>query len=193
MKKVVLSFEDLTLESWENLKEKILRLELVFPEQLRAEEEEYLATLKEPDYVAKVARLNSEYIGNIVGSNARHMIDLDLYDELRDDTELKEKTIHVVNVVIDALYQGHGFGTKLVQEFILEARKKGYDWLVGFFRPNNSLPLVRKFGAREISVHEDWYETGEDYVFCELDLRRYQSQLDFCDFNVPGLQSLLDI
>ncbi len=161
----MINFEDITPENWEKWKEPVLRSELIFPESLRSTEEEFRVTLDTPSNIAKIIRLDGRYIGNAFGCGAVHF---DFYRQSRQAVCAEE--IHINNIVIEPPYQGHGHGTRLLQEFMGEARRKGYKKLIGFFRPNHSLRLVRKLDCVEKSVHPDWFGTGEDYVFCEIDL-----------------------
>jgi GNAT superfamily N-acetyltransferase len=169
----MLCFEDLTWNNWSNLKTDILKSELIYPESIRGTESEFLEALNTRDYIAKILRLDNKYIGNAVGRDSCHILSSGLYACLEDTSFIKKRTVHLNNIVIDIPHQGRGYGYRLLQEFIREAKNKKYEQLVGFFRPNNSLPIIKKVGAIEKSTHQNWYNTREDYKFCELNLNNF--------------------
>jgi len=169
----MIDIEDITLRNWDELKADVMRSEMVYPESIQAKEDEYTNILHTQGSVAKAIKVDGRYVGNVFGCDAKLLQTIGEYDSLDNLLSVDaEKTIHVNNVVIDTPYQEQGYAKRLLQAFIAEAQKKGYTKLVGFFRPNNSLPLIKSMGGKEVKVFKDWWNTGEDYVFCELDISK---------------------
>lgn len=167
MKDQRISFENITPDSWEQLKLEILNSELTFSQIIRLSEEELLEVLKTEKYVAKIIRLDGKYIGNIIGYDAHYAYS---FEELTRYT--RKKIIHIDNIVIDAQYRGKGYGKLLLEELITEAQAKGYSVLLGYFRQSGSLPLIKKKGGIIKKSCENWLSTGETYFFCELDISK---------------------
>jgi len=174
----MLSFDDLGAGDWGKYGEMILRSENVFPEAIRTPEEDFLEVVSEADGVAKVALLDSQYVGNVFGYRMAQE-DFEYYGI--SDVPREAKVIYLFSVVVNPEFQGRGYGHLLLQEFIKTAKAKGYDYVAGHFRQNNSLQLIRKFGARENGVCHNWDNTGEDCVVCCLDLHGI-SGVEFRDF-----------
>ena len=166
-KKTKIVFKDLTSKNLPKFKKSVLKSELTFPEPIRSTFDDYLNFLSVENSVAKVALLNSKYIGNIIGFSPTIEI---IEEEGLEGIVENPNTIYVFNFVIDSKYQDKGYGHQLLQNFIKSAKEKGYEKLVGHARQNNSLYLGKKFGAKEKSVHKNWSDTEEDYILCELDL-----------------------
>jgi ribosomal protein S18 acetylase RimI-like enzyme len=76
--------------------------------------------------------------------------------------------IYMFNFVIEPEYQNKGYGSQLLKEFIKSAKEKGYKKLLGHFRQNSSLHLVKKLGAKEKKTYKNWCKTKENYTLCEL-------------------------
>lgn len=163
----MLEFENLKKDNWKRYEEPILQSESVYPEAIRTPAEEFAYVLEDGDAIAIVALLDSHYIGNIMGFTLDR-------DELGDygmgDVPSESEIVYLFSFVINPQYQGMGYGHRLMEEFIREARAKGYRKVIGHFRPNNSLHLIKKLGAEEKGIYRDWMGSGEDYVFCCLDL-----------------------
>jgi len=164
----MLTFDDLREDNWNQYGNFVMRSETIYPESIRSPGEEFTCILKSEDSVAKVLLLDSEYIGNAVGFC---MDEEDKGDFGLDKLPGNPKIIYLFNILIDPSHQGRGYGSMLMQEFIKSAKSKGYDYIVGHFRPNGSLHIIKKFGAVEGAVCKNWENIGEDYIFCILDLR----------------------
>ncbi|MDD5178266.1 MAG: GNAT family N-acetyltransferase [Candidatus Nanoarchaeia archaeon] len=160
-----LEFKELNLENFDSYVDYIIHSEELYPTQIRSSKEDYKDMLKDENSIAIVAFSDSEYVGNIVGSP--------LLDHEFDEYELdkKKKIVYLYNIVVENNYQGRGLGSKLLKEFIKVAKERGFDTLVGHFRQNRSLALIKKLGCIIKKVHNNWEDSGEDYCFCELDLK----------------------
>ena len=165
----MLTFEDLTPGNWHRFEKPILQSELFYPEFIRTSREEFIEVLLDGDYIAKVVKLDSRYIGNAIGYS---LTQEDIKDHGFDWKPENSRMLYLFNFVIEPAYRGKGYGQRLLLEFIKSANEIGYEKLVGHFRRNWSLPMIKKLGAIEIGIHSNWENTGEDYIICELDLRR---------------------
>lgn len=161
----MLKFKDLTPANWKKYKKNIMSSELLFNESLRNSIEEYSTIVSRESSVCKIALLGSEYIGNIIGFCPT--IEDIIKEELKG---VKEDSwmVYLFNFVIDSEYQEHGYGSSLVYEFLKSAKKQGYKRLLGHFRQNSSLHIIKKIGAKEKKIYKNWYKSRENYVLCEL-------------------------
>jgi GNAT superfamily N-acetyltransferase len=170
----MLSFDDLGGGNWERYASFILKSEEVFPDGIRTPKEDFIDVVKEGDAIAKVALLESKYVGNIFGysllpdETASHGI---------NDVPANSKVIYIFSIVINPEYQGKGYGKQLLWEFIKTAKAKGYDYVAGHFRQNGSLQLIKKFGAKEEGVYHNWENIGEDCIACCLNIHQIQEPL----------------
>jgi GNAT superfamily N-acetyltransferase len=164
----MMEFKDLDMSNWWEFKEMILQSEQFHPKPIMTEGEEYIMILTAGNIVAKVALADSRYIGNAIGFCLSPQ---DTKEYGLGSIPENSKTIYLLNFVIDVPYQGRGYGYQLMQDFIKTAKMKGYENLVGHFRPNGSLHLIKKFGGCEKGMVKNWENTGEDYVLCHLDIR----------------------
>lgn len=166
----MLSFQDITIENWNKVAGSILRSEKSFKKAIRTEKEDYAEILMDGDALIKVAFIGEKYVGNAIGYPPTE-IELE-EDEL--DGYKNTRFLYLFNIVIDKKYQGRGYGNQLLKEFLVTAKEKGYHKVIGHFRPNGSLALLKKFGGKEIRICPNWENTHEDYSFCELDLSKLQ-------------------
>ncbi len=162
----MLVFDDLTPETWWQYEQHILHSETFFTKSIRTDKDEYIDIFNFNN-IAKVVKLNSIYIGNIIGCT--------LMGEEVEECGLTgmdlSKTLYLINFIIDPPHQRKGYGRALLLEFIRSAAERGYERIIGHFKPGTSLPMIKKFGGREIGIARNWCETGEDYVLCELDIK----------------------
>lgn len=171
---VNLKLEDLNLGNWKQYGSLVLRSEkLVFPEVLQEEEEDYLDILRRDKYIAKLAMLNYQYIGNIIGVSPSET-DIKT-DEGYSDLAFNPKMIYIHNFVIEPSFQGRGFGRKLLLGFVDAAKRRGYTSLEGHFRQNASFHLIKSLGAEKIKTVSNRYGAGENQVHCGLNLETLRS------------------
>jgi GNAT superfamily N-acetyltransferase len=164
---MALSFQELTHENLSLYAQSLEHSELIFPDPIKFSREDYFEILYGQDNIAKVMLFDGSYAGNIVGAEL-HPVEIDEFN--LHETCARERVIYLYGMVIEPEYQGRGYGMKLLMEFISAARTQGYTRLVGHFRANASLALMRKLGAAELSLERNWCESGEEYVFCSLPL-----------------------
>ncbi|MDD5254104.1 MAG: GNAT family N-acetyltransferase [Candidatus Nanoarchaeia archaeon] len=161
-----LTFKELDEANFEEYKNYLLHSEEIFPEKIRSSIEDYKDMLLDPNNIAILGFLDNNYVGNIIGAT---LIDEE-FDEYGYDRN--KKIIYLYNIVIEKEYQGRGFGYELTKEFVRVAKEQGFEILIGHFRQNSSVSLIKKFGAVIKSTHPNWEESGEDYFFCEVDLTK---------------------
>jgi GNAT superfamily N-acetyltransferase len=175
----MLSFEDLGAGDWEKYGDSILQSEGVFPEGIRTPKEDFIEVLDDGDGVAKVALMDSAYVGNVFGYRIAPD-DFEYYG--LHDVPKDAKIIYLFNIVVNPDYQGKGYGKRLLWEFIKAAKAKGYGYVAGHFRQNGSLKLIKAFGAKEEGVCRNWENIGEDCVACCLDIHNLSDD----DFKPSG-------
>lgn len=166
---MALTFEGVGVENFHRFKNYLLESESIYPEPLRTEEEDFIEILSTPSAVGIVAFEGDSYVGNVLGcplEEAEHA-DYDVSPESRG-----KKIFYLFNIIISPEHQGKGYGHQLLAEFRKWVRSKGFDMIVGHYRRNGSLALIKKAGAQEKSVHDNYDDSGESVVFCELDLTR---------------------
>ncbi len=173
----MINFSSLTLDNWPAWKDYILGSEQAFPVHIRGTEEYFLGVLSKPGYMGRIAEIDGTYIGNTVGHAAACHTDVGLKEKVDGFSFDEGRIALVANIVIEPEYQKKGYSWLMLDDFIKEAEKKDFDKLVFFSRPDNSLPMARTplakaAGLREIRTCENWYDSGEDYVFCELDVKK---------------------
>lgn len=162
-----ISFKDLNLESWSSYGKQILESENQYPEDIQSSEENYLFALSKPNAVASVLLVDNQYAGNAVCCPFTQ----EEVDELMlHDTLPVEGACYLYNFIINENFQGKGLGLALINEIVEKSRNQGYKILSGHFRPNGSLSLAKKIGAKELKPYPNWGETGETYIYCELNL-----------------------
>jgi len=166
----MLKFQNITLKNLSKLEKELVKSERAFPKDIRGEDGDYFTEMLETKgVIAKIAKLDSKYIGNIIGCPVTEE-DVELY-ELHGLSDIS-KTIHLCTMVIDPPHRKNGYGRQLLLEFIKAARKAGYETLAGHFRRNASQHIIKALGGKKISTHKNWSDTGESYVLYELELRQ---------------------
>ena len=66
-------------------------------------------------------------------------------------------------------FKGKGYGTILKAAFLGRASAQ-FARVYGHARPGASQALNKKFGARMLVTHKNWYRTGEDYRLYVLEI-----------------------
>lgn len=165
----MLRFIEITSENWDNYKEHILGSETEYPSHIQTSEKDFLLILEEGNLIAKAAYHEGAYVGNYFGY---FLGDEDFRDHLIRPRSYKGKRVfYLFSIVMDKGFRGKGFGKAMIKDLISTAVSGGYDIVLGHYRQNSSLALIKGFGAREIERFNDWEGTGEVYVLCELDLQ----------------------
>lgn len=161
-------FEDLTQDNWDEFDDTVMGSEEdSFPENIMWEEEDFMEYISRPDCIAKALVSGEYYLGNVIGYP---LTEEDIADQRLEGMVTTDKTIHLINIVVEHSTRMRGYGRMLLEEFIRCAKQQGYRRLVGNFRPNGSLHLIKSMGAKELRMHKDWEGTDEDYISCELEL-----------------------
>jgi len=164
----MLDFHPLTADNFLRFEADILRSEILFPEEIRESSEDYLRALRQEPSVGLVARFAADYVGNVVGFAP-------------DDAQCRELRlgevgvdrgglVYLFNIVTLPDFQGQGVGRRLLGEFLAVAAARGFRRVGGHFRGNGSLANFKRLGGRELAGFDDWFGTGERYLYCELDL-----------------------
>ncbi|HCL57402.1 MAG TPA: hypothetical protein DHW82_10400 [Spirochaetia bacterium] len=162
-----LSFIDLTPENWEVYKVFIMKSESTFPEEVQETEEDIYETLLKKGTAAKIALADGVYAGNTLAGKLNEE-EIELY-LLKDKGINPDASIYLYNIVVDEAYKNKGIGLKLLLETVEKAKAMGYQKMIGHFRESQSLGLFKRAGGQEIERVEDWFDSGESYVYCELD------------------------
>jgi GNAT superfamily N-acetyltransferase len=160
-------FQELTHENLPAYAEVLLKSEFLFPDPIKFNQQDYVDILYGQESIAKIILVDGTYAGNVVGAQLHpvEIAELGLTEECST-----ERLIYLYGFVIEPEFQGRGFGTKLLREFLDTAARQGYTQVIGHFRNNASLAIIRKCGCVERSLERDWCGSGEDFVFCSLSL-----------------------
>jgi hypothetical protein len=104
--------------------------------------------------------------GKLVGET--YGISLDGADDL-PGCPRDRRSIYCYSNTILGKYKGKGYGSLLKAAFIGRV-SRDFRRIYGHARPGASQALNRKFGARFLSTHRNWFQTGEDYRLYVLPL-----------------------
>jgi GNAT superfamily N-acetyltransferase len=140
----------------------IAALEAVYPEEIRADGDDIREMISRPGSVVSAALTDGTVTGAVFG----FPLDEDQIAEYRLAGTYRDGDIYLESITVDASLRGQGVGFKLISSFADEARAAGYRRIVGHFRKNGSLLLIRKIGGIEVLTEHDWCGTGEDFVCC---------------------------
>ena len=144
-------------------KDVIMKTEEVFPSELRTPWEDYEYMLLSDRSIALIMTHEGRPVGNIFGCI--------LHPEEMEELGVSDPdALYIFSFAIDSEFQGKGLGKALLNEFIALARERKFPSIVGHFRMNGSLALIRKAGGIEKGLFDKWDGTDESFVFCELDL-----------------------
>ncbi|MBW2997558.1 GNAT family N-acetyltransferase [Candidatus Woesearchaeota archaeon] len=162
-------FEDLTEDNWDEFEDAVIGIEEEsFPEKLQFYDNNFIDLLSTPGCIARALVSGDYYLGNVIGHPPTEE---DLKGENLEGLVKTEKTLLLATIAIEPKIRRQGYGRMLLEEFIRCAKYQGYERIVGTFRPNGSLHLIKSMGAKELRRHPDWGGTGEEYVSCVLELR----------------------
>ncbi|MEM5871257.1 MAG: GNAT family N-acetyltransferase [Candidatus Aenigmatarchaeota archaeon] len=164
-----LTFATLTLENFEKFKEYILRGEEEFPESIRSDENDYMEILTSPNPIAFVVFYDGIYIGNIV---AHELLGEDL-EICRNYISPNKKALYVYNFLVERGYRNNGYGYAIFKELIIRAKERGFEIIVAHCRKNEALHIFKKLGGIERKTFENWEDTKEDFILCEMDITKF--------------------
>lgn len=82
------------------------------------------------------------------------------------------ETADLVSLAVDANYRRFGFGTKLLESMVKDAKQAGCERLMLEVRKSNlpAIKLYNKLGFVPIFVREKYYEGREDAIVMKRDL-----------------------
>ncbi|HII71437.1 TPA: GNAT family N-acetyltransferase [Candidatus Woesearchaeota archaeon] len=163
----MLTFKHITLDNLQEFAGFIVSSEMNYPSDIRTTIDDFSYIL-EDENIFLVALLDGRYVGNVVGYPlTKNDMDEDCF--AGQDPE-NNRIMYLFNIVVDPVFQGRGFGSILLREFVRVSKEKGYEKVLGHFRQNGSLRLFEKEGGQRLKLEKDWEGCGEDYFFCELEL-----------------------
>jgi len=124
-------FLDLNKDTWKTYKNLILNSENIFPMGIRCTRAEYDYLMKKGTAIGKILLLDDTYVGNVIGEKLDRYIRMPNFDV----GKLKsKKTIYMESIVVEPQYQNQGYGRKLMQELISDAKSQGFEYIVGHYR-----------------------------------------------------------
>ncbi len=161
-------FSLLSLANFSRFEADILRSEEIFPEEIRETGDDYRQVLAAAGSFGLIAHLEGAYAGNAVG----YVPGVEARRELRlaEAGGVDRDLVYLFNIVTMPQFQGCGLGRRLLAAFFDVAAARGFRAVGGHFRGNGSLANFKRLGGRELAGFDDWFGTGERYVYCELDL-----------------------
>jgi|GEM_PF-6218440 len=136
--------------------------EMLFPEALRWDEEEFRNTLNSSTPKVVAYDENGNVIGYIISEKHN-----DILDELRKaDPDIEEisDAVHLASIGIHPEHQGKGYFSKLMKKFLEHV---GSRHVTAHARSaNNSSIGFQKHGGVVVHSVPDWYGSGEtfDYI-----------------------------
>lgn len=164
----MVEFLPLTATNFHCYQASIMATEELFPEEIREQPEDYLAALGQQGAQAFVALCGGKYAGNVVGfppcEVQRQVLRFDEVDTCLNGL------IYLFNIASLPDFQGQGLGRMMLGHFAESAYRAGFCKIGGHFRPNGSLENITRLGAEVLTTFDNWFETGESYAYCELNL-----------------------
>ena len=75
----------------------------------------------------------------------------------------------ILNLGIDPVYQGLGYGSSLMENYITSIKELGCYSIVLEVRSSNekAISLYKKFGFKTIRIRKNYYSDGEDELFMQ--------------------------
>lgn len=168
------TFKEITEENFSEYEPHFMAAEDFFPEEIRSDSEDFRFMLeKQFDPVAVAMYVDGEFAGFAIGSS----IDDDEVNDYGFPLDLSgKKIIYFFDITLIPKFQGNGVGKRLFNEFIVSAKYKNYDYILGHYRPGGSVSLIKKLGGVEVAVEKNWESTGEDYAACVLPLMAFSRE-----------------
>ena len=156
----------ITAADFPDYAERILRLEKEYPEELRAEYDDYNDGLCREGSVGLVLTVDGHFAGFAL---ANELMENEIFEYGLAGVYPRDAT-YLETITVVSSFRGLGLGLKLLQECAVRSREAGFRFLVGHFRKNGSLSAARRIGMREIHVVPDWRGAGEPFVCGVIDL-----------------------
>lgn len=159
-----LRFRNISMRNWKQWSPVVTRtMRTVFPRGLWWTAENFTDSMKSEDCIARLATIDRAFAGFSLGH----------YDRVPDKALgkiSKRKVIHLYYIFLDSPYHHGGYGYLLLKDFVQKSQTQGYRTLTVFAKIGPSVKNLQKLGARPMKVFEDFYGTGDTYIFCALDL-----------------------
>ena len=164
----MLSLKKILPHEYELYADKAVMLEQTYPEVLRSDKADILDMFSRSGAVALAAEEQHDTAGIVIG----YPLEAEELDEyhLTGVYQIDKGSIYLESITVSELFRGRGVGLFLIKGFARAAGDVGFRSIVGHFRKNGSLALIKKIGGREINVEENWFDTGEDFIYCEAPL-----------------------
>jgi GNAT superfamily N-acetyltransferase len=166
----MLDYVPLTAHNFAYFEQDVMASEAIFPPEIRESAAGYLDALRQDRALGIVARLGRQYAGNAVGFRPdAEQVTLLRLDEIGNPVA---DLIYLFNIVMMPGFQGKGLGKALLHTFLDRAQQAGFRKVGGHFRCNGSLKNFKTLGGEELGAFDNWFDTGERYIYCELDMER---------------------
>jgi len=162
----MLKYETVSGENWHKHRKFILHSEKQFPSKIRTCQKEYLAIVSGKSAIAVAAYSDDEYVGNAVGYGLAHN-DLNSHPGL-ESLKNPEEAVYLFNLIVEKKFRGSGLGKEILRHFCQKAKELGFKSVVGHFRDKAAAGMMKKLGATELAVFDDWEGTGERYILLQL-------------------------
>lgn len=157
-----IQYLDFNEKNWQKYKKFILEWEeLLFLEDIQITESEF-EEIFENEYVGEILLIDTKPVGFILASKP--------IDKKYGISQKIKKILYIDDIIIEPSYQGKGLGFEMLKHFLNNLKQKGYQKVAGHFRQNNSLKNILALGGKSKETVKNWENSGEDYVYCEIDL-----------------------
>jgi ribosomal protein S18 acetylase RimI-like enzyme len=81
-----------------------------------------------------------------------------------------KRVAYLYNISIHPECQGKDLAKRLMIEILADCKRQGYDVLLSHAKVGGSLHLHEFFGSMAVGRQKNWYETGEEYILCSINL-----------------------
>ena len=157
--------KNISRRNWPEWSPEVIRtMRRVFPRNLWWTKANFTDSFKDEKCIARLATIEGKFAGFSLG----------IYDKAPDKTLItstkRKKIIHIYYIFLDQPYLHKGYGYLLLKDFAAKAQAGGYHAITVFAKLGPSVRNLQKLGARRQKVFEDFYETGETYIFCSMEL-----------------------
>ena len=153
--------------SWSDVKDSVMAIERsLYHPPLQQSEEEVRATY-EGDGLFLLLYEGVELAGFICGEDANRYV-------WEDDEEYIPalNAVYVETFNIHPLFQGKGYGHRLLRLFVEEAGRRGYTYVAGHWGAGASVHVASKAGAALLSKDEDFGGSGKTYYYGLINVKR---------------------
>ncbi len=157
--------KNISRRNWREWSPDVIRtMRRVFPRNLWWTPANFTDTLKDEKCIARLATIDGKFAGFSLG----------IHDKVPDKAlrfkPKRKKIMHIYYIFLDKPYLHSGYGYQLLKDFVDKAQGGGYRTLTVFAKLGPSVKNLQKLGALRLKVFEDFYDTGETYIFCSMDL-----------------------